>query len=126
MKLARLEDLMKERGEEMRCGEGGALLSGGQKARISIARSLMKNSSVLLADEITASLDAETAHGVTSDLLDLEDVTRIIVTHRLEKSLLERFDGILVMKDGKIVERGKFRDLMDEKGYFYALYTVAS
>ena len=126
MKLARLEDLMKERGEEMRCGEGGTLLSGGQKARISIARSLMKNSSVLLADEITASLDAETAHGVTSDLLDLMDVTRIIVTHRLEKSLLERFDGILVMKDGRIVEHGKFHDLMDEKGYFYALYTVAA
>lgn len=100
-------------------------LSGGEKQRISIARSLLKRSSVLLADEATAALDAQTAHQVTSDLLDLTGVTRIIVTHRLEESLLRRYDGILVLKDGRIAETGTFDELMEKKGYFYALFTVA-
>ena len=85
----------------------------------------MKRASVLLADEATAALDAETAHQVTSDLLALTGVTRIIVTHALEESLLRRFDGIFVMKDGRIVESGSFDDLMARRGYFHALFTVA-
>lgn len=80
---------------------------------------------MLLADEATAALDAETAHQVTSDLLALTGVTRIIVTHALEESLLRRFDGIFVMKDGCIVELGSFDDLMVRRGYFHALFTVA-
>lgn len=100
-------------------------LSGGEKQRISIARSLLKKSSVLLADEATAALDAETAHQVTSDLLDLSGVTRIIVTHTLSEALLRRCDGILVLKNGRIDETGRFDELMEKKGYFYALFTVA-
>lgn len=65
------------------------------------------------------------AHQVTSDLLDLTGVTRIIVTHGLEESLLRRYDGILVLKDGRIAETGTFDELMEKKGYFYALFTVA-
>lgn len=80
---------------------------------------------MLLADEATAALDAETAHQVTSDLLALTGVTRIIVTHALEESLLRRFDGIFVMKDGCIVESGSFDALMARRGYFHALFTVA-
>lgn len=85
----------------------------------------MKRASVLLADEATAALDAETAHQVTSDLLALTGVTRIIVTHALEESLLRRFNGMFVMKDGRIVESGSFDDLMARRGYFHALFTVA-
>ena len=105
-------------------GASGSGLSGGEKQRISIARSLLKKSSVLLADEATAALDAETAHQVTSDLLDLSGVTRIIVTHTLSEALLRRCDGILVLKNGRIDETGRFDELMEKKGYFYALYTV--
>ncbi len=125
MKRAHLDALLAERGEEYLCGENGSGLSGGEKQRISIARSLLKQSSVLLADEATAALDAETAHRVSAELLDLSEMTRIVVTHSLEEALLRRCDGILVLKDGRLAEMGRFDELMENKGYFYALYTVS-
>lgn len=122
---AHLETLIRERGEDYLCGENGSGLSGGEKQRISIARSLLKKSSVLLADEATAALDAQTAHRVSSDILDLQGITRIVVTHSLEESLLRRYDKIFVLRSGRIEEAGSFADLMANKGYFYALFTVA-
>lgn len=125
VRRAQLEALLAERGEDYLCGENGSGLSGGEKQRISIARSLLKHASVLLADEATAALDAQTAHQVTDDILSLSGVTRIVVTHTLEQAALRRYDGILVLKDGRIAESGSFDDLMAQKGYFYALYTVS-
>ena len=122
---AHLNALVEERGEGYRCGEGGKGLSGGEKQRVSVARSLLKRSSVLLADEMTAALDAKTAHEVTSDLLSLDGITRIVVTHGLEEALLRSYDGIIVLKDGRIAEQGRFDELMAQRGYFYALFTVA-
>lgn len=122
---AHLGALIRERGEDYLCGENGSGLSGGEKQRISIARSLLKKSSVLLADEVTAALDAQTAHRVSSDILDLQGITRIVVTHTLEESLLRRYDKIFVLRGGRIEEAGSFADLMANKGYFYALFTVA-
>lgn len=122
---AHLNALIAERGDGYLCGENGKGLSGGEKQRISIARSLLKKSSVLLADEATASLDAQTAHQVASDILDLDGITRIVVTHGLEESLLRRYDGIVVLKDGRIEESGSFDELMERKGYFHALFTVS-
>lgn len=121
---AHLGELLARRGQDSLCGENGCNLSGGEKQRVSIARSLLKKSSVLLVDEATAALDAQTAHQVSSDLLDLEGMTRIVVTHTLEQALLQRYDGILVLKNGEIVESGSFDKLMARKGYFYALYSV--
>ncbi len=122
---AHLGALIRERGEDYLCGENDSGLSGGEKQRISIARSLLKKSSVLLADEVTAALDAQTAHRVSSDILDLQGITRIVVTHTLEESLLRRYDKIFVLRGGRIEEAGSFADLMANKGYFYALFTVA-
>lgn len=122
---AHLGALIRERGEDYLCGENGSGLSGGEKQRISIARSLLKKSSVLLADEVTAALDAQTAHRVSSDILDLQGITRIVVTHTLEESLLRRYDKIFVLRGGRIEEAGSFANLMANKGYFYALFTVA-
>lgn len=122
---AHLGALIRERGEDYLCGENGSGLSGGEKQRVSIARSLLKKSSVLLADEVTAALDAQTAHRVSSDILDLQGITRIVVTHTLEESLLRRYDKIFVLRGGRIEEAGSFADLMANKGYFYALFTVA-
>lgn len=122
---AHLGALIRERGEDYLCGENGSGLSDGEKQRISIARSLLKKSSVLLADEVTAALDAQTAHRVSSDILDLQGITRIVVTHTLEESLLRRYDKIFVLRGGRIEEAGSFADLMANKGYFYALFTVA-
>lgn len=125
VRRAQLESLLADRGEGYLCGENGSGLSGGEKQRISIARSLLKHASVLLADEATAALDAQTAHQVTDDILSLSGVTRIVVTHTLEQAALRRYDGILVLKDGRIAESGSFDELMEQKGYFYALYTVS-
>lgn len=117
--------LRKERGEDYRCGENGSGLSGGEKQRISIARSLLRSASVLLVDEATAALDAQTAFQVSSSILGLDSLTRIVVTHALDANLLSRYDEIVTLKAGRIVETGTFDQLMNERGYFYSLYTVS-
>ena len=126
VRRSNLNELVDERGTGLMCGESGKALSGGEKQRISIARSLLKRSSVLVADEITAALDSQTAHKVTSDILDLKGITRIVVTHSLEESLMRRYDRILVMRDGRIEEQGTFDELMAMKKYFHALFMVAA
>lgn len=122
---AGLRELIEEKGWDYGCGEGGAHLSGGEKQRISIARSLLKESQVLLADEATSALDTETAEGVTNAILDVEGLTRLVVTHKLEEKVLNRFDGIVVMRNGRVAEQGSFDELMERKGYFYSLYQVS-
>lgn len=124
VRLAGLSELVRERGLDYPCGTGGAGLSGGERQRISIARSLLRGSGVLLLDEATSALDQATADQVTRSILALDGVTRIMVTHRLDAGLLARFDKVLMLRDGKIEESGSFDELMERRGYFYALYTV--
>ena len=123
--LSGLSEFITRRGENALCGENGCNLSGGEKQRISIARSLLRKSPVLLMDEATAALDNQTAFRVISSILDLEGLTRIVVTHALDESILARYDKILTMKAGRLVETGTFEELMEKKGYFYSLYTVS-
>lgn len=104
------------------CGENGVNLSGGQKQRISIGRALLRKNSVLLLDEVTSALDPEMARVIEELILQLTDVMRIVVTHRLEKTMLERYDAIIVMNKGRIEECGRFEELLDNKGLFYSLY----
>ena len=125
IQLSGLSPLVQEKGKNYICGENGCFLSGGEKQRISIARSLLKRSSVLLVDEATASLDAETAYQVSTSILGLKGITCIIVTHTLDQSLLKQYDGIITLKNGSIVEKGTFDELIAQKGYFYSLYTVS-
>ena len=125
IEMSGLSALIEARGEDYLCGEHGSGLSGGEKQRISIARSLLKQSQVLLVDEATAALDARTAYQVSSAILDLSGLTRIVVTHALDEALLKRYDCILTLKNGSITEAGTFDRLMENKGYFYSLYTVA-
>ena len=75
--------------------------------------------------EATAALDPETAYNITDRILNLEGMTRIVVTHRLEEDLLRRYDGILVLKDGVLVEAGTFDQLIRQRQYFYSLYTIS-
>ena len=124
IRRSNLKELIEERGTGYLCGESGKALSGGEKQRISIARSLLKKSSVLVADEITAALDSQTAYKVSSDILDLTGITRIVVTHSLEERLMKRYDKILVMRDGRIEEQGTFDELMAMRKYFHALFMV--
>ena len=125
IRLSGLSALVFEKGEQYLCGENGSNLSGGEKQRISIARSLLRKSQILLADEATAALDTETAYQVSDAILKLTDMTRIVVTHALDGNLLSRYDGILAMKSGRIIESGGFDELMEKKGYFYSLYTIS-
>ena len=123
---AGLDRVMRDRGEGYRCGENGVNLSGGERQRIAIARALLRGSTVLLADEATAALDAETAKTVTDSILNLNGLTRVVVTHRLEPSALSRYDQIIVMKNGRICEQGGYRELMEAKNQFYALSMLAN
>ncbi len=125
IELSGLSELIAQKGEEYMCGENGCALSGGEKQRISIARALLRKSKVLLVDEATASLDAKTSSMVLKAILELENMTRIIVTHDLDEGSLKKFDKILTLKNGSVLESGSFTELMDKKGYFYSLYTVA-
>lgn len=100
-------------------------LSGGEKQRISIARSLIKDTKIILADEILSSLDNEIAFSIEKGLLELENITLISVTHRLIKQNLKQYDKILVLKDGKIEEKGNFEELMNFDSYFKKLYTIS-
>lgn len=122
---AGLNELINEKGIEYSCGENGVGLSGGEKQRISIARCLLKNTPVLLMDEATAALDATTAISVSEAILDIQGLTRIIVTHKLEEKILKRYDEIIVLHNGEICERGKFDDLIAANGYFYSLNIVS-
>lgn len=125
IEMSGLSNLIKEKGTDYVCGENGGNLSGGEKQRISIARSLLRGNSVLLVDEATAALDAETAFHVTNAILDLKDKTKIVVTHDLDEATLKRYDVILTLKDGSLVETGTFDELMNKKDYFYSLFTIA-
>lgn len=121
-----LAAVMAAKGADYRCGENGVGLSGGERQRVSIARSLLRGTPVLMLDEATAALDNQTAFEVTDAILNLEGLTRIVVTHRLEEALLRQYDAIIVLRDGRVTEQGNFDDLMAQAGYFYSLYNVTN
>ncbi len=123
---AGLLPLMLERGWDYQCGENGSGLSGGERQRVSIARCLLRGTPVLLLDEATAALDARTAHEVSEAILQLEGLTRVVVTHRLDPGLMAQYDELIVLRSGEICERGSFDELMGRKGYFYSLYNVSA
>ena len=124
LRLSGLSQLISQKGTDFLCGENGCNLSGGEKQRISIARCLLRKSSLLLVDEATSSLDAKTAAQVSQALLNLTGVTEIVVTHSLDAQLLRQYDEVIAIKAGSLIETGTFDDLMAKKGYFYSLYTV--
>ena len=122
---AGLSQLIAGHGKDYICGENGSALSGGEKQRISIARALLRNTSVLLMDEATAALDEITANGIMKSVLAMEDITRIIVTHRLDESILREYDEIIVLHRGEVAEQGTFDSLIGKHGLFYSLFTVS-
>ncbi len=98
--------------------EGSGGLSGGQKQRLMIARAIINKPNILFLDEATSALDNITQKHVADKLADLEG-TKLVIAHRL--STIKDCDRILVMDNGRIVEEGKYDDLMDKKGMFYEL-----
>ncbi|WP_055665470.1 ABC transporter ATP-binding protein [Desnuesiella massiliensis] len=103
-------------------GEMGNLLSGGEKQRVAIARAIIKNTPIMILDEATSALDNETAYMLENTLLSMKDITSIVVTHKLWEEVLNKYDEIIVLKDGYIIEKGSFNELLNSKGYFYSMY----
>ena len=114
-----------ESGLQALCGENGSNLSGGQKQRVSIARALIRKTPILLLDEATSSLDNQVTTEIESSILDIQNLTALVVTHKLNENTLKRYDRILFMKAGVIVEDGSFCDLMDRRGEFYKLFELS-
>ena len=117
--------LENESGLQTLCGENGSNLSGGQKQRLSIARALIRKTPILLLDEATSSLDNQVTTEIESSILDIQNLTALVVTHKLNENILKKYDRILFMKDGVIVEDGSFCDLMDRRGEFYKLFELS-
>ncbi|WP_415294119.1 ABC transporter ATP-binding protein, partial [Clostridium perfringens] len=106
-------------------GENGQNISGGEKQRIAIARSIIRKTPILVLDEATSSLDNETGYNIENSILSIPKLTCLVITHKLIKDLLIKYDGIIVIQNGTVVEFGNFDELIDMKGYFYSLYNIS-
>lgn len=112
---------MSDKGETI-IGERGVGLSGGQKQRLSIARALSKHAPVLVLDDSTSALDTETEHDIQKTLDKLNDITKIIISHRI--SAVRHADEIIILRDGAVAERGTHEDLLEKKGLYYETYVA--
>ena len=102
-------------------GENGVRLSGGEKQRLSIARAMMKNSSIILLDEATSALDSETENKIQEALKILtKNKTTIVIAHRL--STILNSDNIYVIDSGKVIESGRHETLMDKSELYKSFY----
>ena len=111
------------RGYDTIIGERGLRLSGGERQRISIARALLKDAPILILDEATSSLDAESESLVQQALGNLmQGRTTIVIAHRL--STVRRADRILVLSDGRIREDGSHEELVLRKGLYWKLHKL--
>ena len=117
--------LENELGLQTSCGENGSNLSGGERQRLSIARALIRKTPILLLDEATSSLDNKVTTEIENSILEIQDLTVLVVTHKLNKSMLKKYNRILFMKNGVIVEDGSFDNLIDRKGEFYKLVELS-
>lgn len=117
--------LENELGLQTLCGENGSNLSGGERQRLSIARALIRKTPILLLDEATSSLDNKVTTEIENSILEIQDLTVLVVTHKLNKNMLKKYNRILFMKNGVIVEDGSFDNLIDRKGEFYKLVELS-
>ena len=112
-----------EKGIDTMIGEGGLKLSGGEKQRISIARSLLRRPRLLIFDEATSALDSITEEEITSTIKQIsaqkEQIT-VLIAHRL--STIMHADRIYVLEKGQVIETGTHRELLEEKGLYYAMW----
>jgi subfamily B ATP-binding cassette protein MsbA len=104
-------------------GEGGTRLSGGQRQRLAIARAILKNSPILILDEATSALDNESERYIQAAMEQvMKGRTTFVIAHRL--STIEHADRIVVMENGKIVEQGRHKELLDRNGVYAKLHAA--
>jgi len=111
-------------GLEYHVRENGNNLSGGQKQRIAVARALIRKKPLLILDEGTSAIDMQTAYDIESRLLEISDLTLLTITHNMSKDILELYDEIIFMADGKIIEHGTFETLIAKHAAFYDFYQL--
>lgn len=110
-----------DEGYETIVGERGVGLSGGQKQRVSLARAMIKEASIFVLDDVTSAVDMETEKKIQYELKNMEEKkTTFIIAHRI--SSLKQADIILVLENGKIVERGKHEELINKDGYYANIF----
>lgn len=125
IKFAQLDKVIKNfpKQEQTIVGERGVRLSGGEKQRVSIARAILADKKILVLDEATSALDSETEHEIQRDLEKLmRGRTSIIIAHRL--STIMKADIIVVMKKGKIIQKGSHRELIQKEGEYARLWRM--
>lgn len=124
LQLVAADDVVRhmDRGLDSEVGEGGDMLSTGEKQLLSFARALLADPRILVLDEATSSIDLVTEHKIQTAIATvIKGRTSFVVAHRL--STIVSADIILAVKDGKIVEQGTHHELMQKRGYYYELYT---
>ena len=124
-KLAKAHDFIMEfpEGYDTVVGERGMGLSGGQKRRIAIARALLKNPKILVLDDATSAVDMETEHEIQSGFQEvMRGRTTFIIAHRI--SSLRHADEILVLDEGRVVQRGKHTELIQVPGPYQDVYNI--
>ncbi len=123
LRLVCLEKLYEklEKGLDTDLGEKGVRISGGERQRVALARLFFDDSKIIILDEATSAMDNITEKEVMSNIIDkINNKTIIIIAHRLET--IKDVDNIFVLLDGKIVEEGKYLELLEKDGYFKKLY----
>ncbi len=122
-KIANADEFIREmpEGYDTIIGERGVGLSGGQKQRISLARAILKDPSIIILDDTTSAIDMETESMIQNELKKISDErTVFIIAHRI--SSIIHADQILVLDNGRLVERGTHEQLLDKKGYYSTVF----
>lgn len=124
-KLAKIDDFVARlpQGYQSMVGERGLKLSGGEKQRVAIARTILKDPKILVFDEATSALDTQTEQGIQQSLREVaRDRTAVVIAHRL--STVVECHKILVLKDGEIVEEGRHHDLLQKGGEYARMWRL--